>query len=294
MNAPEEIWNLGKAREQARAAKDFARADQLRDEIESLGWEIIDVSGTFEIKKKRAYIDYESSRAIKPIECGEFAFAMIVSGFQEDALETIESVRKFTSAPMVILCLGDIGPIEKACDANTTVIHLLTECGWAEAANALMSNVKVRFLILMDPSTRFTGDAFSLIRRELLNGEFAAVGWRGGLINLDDEWRSVDDKGAGEVDVLFSYFLAFDREAALAAGAFNQRATYYRNADIEFSLRLRHSQGRLLQMDLPLEQGRHHGYHDTDEQTREVQSKKNYDRILERFRGKNAILSPRR
>jgi hypothetical protein len=146
----------------------------------------------------------------------------------------------------------------------------------------------------MDPSTRFTGDAFSLIRRELLNGEFAAVGWRGGLINLDDEWRSVDDKGAGEVDVLFSYFLAFDREAALAAGAFNQRATYYRNADIEFSLRLRHSQGRLLQMDLPLEQGRHHGYHDTDEQTREVQSKKNYDRILERFRGKNAILSPRR
>ncbi len=52
--------------------------------------------------------------------------------------------------------------------------------------------------------------------------------------------------------------------------------------------------GHLLQMQLPLEQGRHHGYHDADPQYRELQSKKNYDRILERFRGKEAILSPRR
>jgi hypothetical protein len=47
-------------------------------------------------------------------------------------------------------------------------------------------------------------------------------------------------------------------------------------------------------MDLPLEQARHHGYYDVEEEFREVQSKKNYDRILERFRGKSAILSPRR
>jgi hypothetical protein len=47
-------------------------------------------------------------------------------------------------------------------------------------------------------------------------------------------------------------------------------------------------------MELPLEQARHHGYYDTEENFREVQSKKNYDRILERFRGKSAILSPRR
>ena len=129
---------------------------------------------------------------------------------------------------------------------------------------------------------------------ELNKGEFSAVGWRGGLVNTDDEWRSVDDKGAGEVDVLFSYFLAFNCDDATNAGGFNNRAIYYRNADIEFSLRLRHSNGRLLQIDLPLEQARHHGYYDTEEEFREVQSKKNYDRILERFRGKSAILSPRR
>jgi hypothetical protein len=146
----------------------------------------------------------------------------------------------------------------------------------------------------MDPSTRFTGDAMSLVSAELSKGEYSAIGWRGGLVNTDDEWRSVDDKGAGEVDVLFSYFLTINVADAVNAGGFNNRAIYYRNADIEFSLRLRQANGRLLQMDLPLEQARHHGYYDTDEEFREIQSKKNYDRILERFRGKNAILSPRR
>jgi hypothetical protein len=146
----------------------------------------------------------------------------------------------------------------------------------------------------MDPSTTFTGDAISPVLQELQKKDFAAVGWRGGLINIEDQWRSVDDKGAGEVDVLFSYFLAVDKDAALQAGGFNARAIYYRNADIEFSLRLKHASGHLLQMDLPLEQGRHHGYYDTEESFRDAQSKKNYDRILERFRGKEAILSPRR
>jgi hypothetical protein len=146
----------------------------------------------------------------------------------------------------------------------------------------------------MDPSTTFTGDAIAPVLQELNKKEFVAVGWRGGLVNIEDQWRSVDDKGTGEVDVLFSYFFALDKDAALAAGGFNVRAIYYRNADMEFSLRLKHAAGRLLQMDLPLVQGRHHGYYDTEESFRDAQSKKNYDRILERFRGKEAILSPRR
>ena len=47
-------------------------------------------------------------------------------------------------------------------------------------------------------------------------------------------------------------------------------------------------------MELPLIQDRHHGYHDADPEYREVQSKKNYDRILDKYRGKTAILSARR
>ena len=145
----------------------------------------------------------------------------------------------------------------------------------------------------MDPSTIFLADPIPKTL-DALNSGFQGVGWKGGLVNLDDEWRSTDDKGVGEVDVLFSYYFAFDRNFVQKAGGANSSAKYYRNADIELSLAMRAAGGRLIQIDLPLDQGRHHGYHDTDPDYRDKNSKKNYQRILERFRGKNEILSPRR
>jgi hypothetical protein len=219
---------------------------------------------------------------------------MIIDGFTDDAVETVKSIKAHTTCGIVLLCIGDAGNLVEEMGDHTYLIALNPGASWGEAANALLNKINSKYVILMDPSTRFTGDAIAPVVAELEKGEYAAVGWRGGLINTDDEWRSVDDKGNGEVDVLFSYFMGLNREYVLEAGGFNARAIYYRNADIEFSLKLRHSGGRLLQMELPLEQGRHHGYHDADPEYREVQSKKNYDRILERFRGKSAILSPRR
>jgi hypothetical protein len=192
------------------------------------------------------------------------------------------------------LVIGDPGALVDELDARTSLVQVNENFGWGENANALLRNITSDYVIILDPSTTFTGDAITPVLEELKKREFVAVGWRGGLVNLEDDWRSTDDKGPGEVDVLFSYFFAMHREDALAARGFSNRALFYRNADIEFSLTLRHSNGRLLQMDLPLEQGRHHGYHDSDPEYRDAQSKKNYDRILERFRGKTAILSPRR
>ena len=294
MIVPDEIWKLGQARHIARLERNFIEADRLRDQIWSRGWDVIDADGDFRIEPKALYVNYATSRSIKEIECGEIAIAIIVDGFQEDAVATVLGVRAFTNIPIVVLCLKEVGPLEALCDDKTFIIHLDEPCGWGEAASALLKKIQAKYLVFMDPSTRFTADAITPVVAELRKKDFAAVGWRGGLVNIEDQWRSVDDKGPGEVDVLFSYFLAIDREAGILAGGFNLRAIYYRNADIEFSLKLRHSQGRLLQMDLPLEQGRHHGYHEVDPEFSKAQSKKNYDRILEHFRGKSAILSPRR
>jgi hypothetical protein len=90
-----------------------------------------------------------------------------------------------------------------------------------------MKNVESKYVIVMDPSTTLTADAISPVLTELNKGEFVAVGWKGGLVNLADDWRSTEDKGDGEVDVLFSYFMAVDRVAALEVGGFNARAIYY-------------------------------------------------------------------
>jgi hypothetical protein len=296
VSAPDSVHELAKARQVARAEKNFSLSDQLRDEIASKGFEVVDVAGGYELRPKKRFPTYESTRDIRPINSGKFEItvAMIVDGFHEDAVVTIKKIKEYSQCAIAILVVGDPGILVNELDARTSLVQLTEDFGWGESANALLRNVTSEFIVIMDPSTRFTGDAITPVLAELKKREFVAVGWRGGLVNLEDDWRSVDDKGAGEVDVLFSYFIAMHREDALAARGFSNRALYYRNADIEFSLNLRHSNGRLLQMDLPLEQDRHHGYHDTDPKYRDAQSKKNYDRILERFRGKTAILSPRR
>jgi hypothetical protein len=286
---------LAQERLDARAAKDFAKADLIRDQIAAMGFEVIDIAGGFEFRAKERYPTYASTRDIKAIKInGEIAIAMIVDGFTADAAETVRTIKAHTNTPVIALVTVDPAELIDEIDLQFQVIAITENFGWGENANALLKNISSKFAVIMDPSTRFTGDAIAPVIAELNKGEFSAIGWRGGLVNTDDQWRSVDDKGAGEVDVLFSYFLAMNSADAINAGGFNNRAIYYRNADIEFSLRLRQSNGRLLQIDLPLEQARHHGYYDTDEEFREIQSKKNYDRILERFRGKSAILSPRR
>jgi hypothetical protein len=296
VSAPESVHELARARQAARAEKNFALSDQLRDEIAAQGFEVVDVATGYELRPKKRFPSYESTRDVRPINSGkyEITVAMIVDGFHEDAVITIKTIKEHSQCAIAVLVTGDPGILVDQLDARTSLVHLTESLGWGECANALLRNITSEFVVIMDPSTRFTGDAITPVLAELKKREYVAVGWRGGLVNLDDDWRSIEDKGAGEVDVLFSYFLAVHREDALGAKGFSNRAIYYRNADIEFSLNLRHGQGRLLQMDLPLEQDRHHGYYDTEEEFRELQSKKNYDRILERFRGKTAILSPRR
>ena len=74
----------------------------------------------------------------------------------------------------------------------------------------------------------------------------------------------------------------------------NPSAKYYRNADLEFSLKLRAAGKKIFQLDLPLKQERHHGYHDVDSEYRDKNSRKNYQRILDNYRGRTEILSPRR
>lgn len=296
MSAPESVHELARARQAARAEKNFALSDQLRDEIAAQGFEIVDVAGGYELRPKKRFPTYESTRDVRPINSGKYEItaALIIDGFHEDAVTTIKSIKENSQCAIAMLVIGDPGILVEQLDARTSIVHLTQSLGWGECANALLRNITSEFVVIMDPSTRFISDAITPVLTELKKREFVAVGWRGGLVNLQDDWRSIEDKGPGEVDVLFSYFLAIHREDALAARGFSNRAIFYRNADIEFSLNLRHANGRLLQMDLPLEQDRHHGYYDSDPEYRDLQSKKNYDRILERFRGKTAILSPRR
>ncbi len=222
--------------------------------------------------------------------------AIIADGFQDDLISCIKSIRAFSSVPISIFTSGKENKDLCTPLMNYTPINCewqKNKLGWGHSVQHLLTSITTPYIAFIEPATQFIGDAISPAIAELSKG-YVGVGWRGGLINLDDEWRSVDDKGPGEVDVLFSYFLVVDREFLIAADGANTSATYYRNADLEMTLAMRARGGRLVQMELPLIQGRHHGYHDVNVDYREKNSKKNYQRLLDRFRGQTDILSPRR
>jgi hypothetical protein len=299
-NVPENVIELARRRLAARAEKNFALSDSLRDQILHHGFEVLDTQGGFSFKAKNPFPVYERIGDLRFFTEKRFPItvSLVVDSFVDDAITSIQAIKKYAPTDTAILIIvngnPELGSLATELDERTFIAQINTGCGWAEAQNAALKLSPSPFLVVMDPSTIFTGDAITPALDKLNEADFSAVGWRGGLVNVADEWRSVDDKGDGEVDVLFSYFMALNVEHALGASGFNARALYYRNADIEFSLRLRQSRGRLLQMSLPLEQARHHGYYDTDENYRDEQSKKTYDRILDRFRGKNEILIERR
>ena len=226
---------------------------------------------------------------------GSIRICLIAEGFTEDLITCVSSITKHTQTPVSIYANGKSNWLTENLfnPQQVSVTQEKNPLGWGNVINYFLNTFTEDYLVIMDPSTIFTGDPIPETLSALKSGHQAA-GWKGGLVNLEDEWRSTDDKGVGEVDVLFSYFMAIDRKFALNAGGANPSATYYRNADLELSLAIRAAGGKLKQIDLPLEQGRHHGYYDTDPDYRDKNSRKNYQRILERFRGKNEILSPRR
>jgi cysteinyl-tRNA synthetase len=51
--APAEAQRLLTEREEARAAKDFDRADSLRDQLAGMGWEVRDESGGARLVRRR-------------------------------------------------------------------------------------------------------------------------------------------------------------------------------------------------------------------------------------------------
>jgi len=159
--------------------------------------------------------------------------------------------------------------------------------GWGASRNALLRADPAGVHVIMETSTLLTGDAISPLLGAVAVDGVVAAGWRG--VEPDPDLRGFHDGGPGPVSALLGYLLAVRAGAARAVGGLPARARFYRNADLEFSLRLR-SMGQLVVPagDLPVLQSRHRGYHDSDPQFRDRESQRNYRRVLDLLRAGSA------
>lgn len=224
---------------------------------------------------------------------------LIVDGWAEDLATCVNSYLTHTDAQLLLL---DIATDEASAQAEQLMLAQpariklirVDKMGWSKAVLAILKAAATEYVVIADISSVLQADALTPLT-ELLGSadDIAAVGWRGANIDLDSNWfESVT--ASGEVDQLLGYLMMVKRNLGITHPP-HKDARFYRNADLEWSLALREAGYRLLTSneELPIIQGRHHGYYDTDPEYRDSESKKNYNRLLKRFRGKTEILAPR-
>ena len=218
--------------------------------------------------------------------------ALLVQGWPEDLRECVSALFAHTPAGVVISAL-DIGNEAGAGDVlhelaaeypgRIEAWHVATGEGWGQDRNALLRADPGPVHVIMETSTILTGDAISPLLAAVAADGVVAAGWRGA--DPDPDLRGFHDAGPGPVTALLGYLLAVRTDAAAAAGGLPARARFYRNADLEFSLRLGQAGALVVPAGpLPVRQARHRGYHDSDPRVRDRESQRNYRRVLELLR----------
>jgi hypothetical protein len=304
------VEQLAAQRAQARSDRDFAAADRLRGEIAAAGWVVTDnPDGTFTLAPKAPYDVLGSLRDLpnnsNQPDTHRATVSVLVEGWPDDARTCLDALLNHTTDDAVLQVL-DAGNVDGAGDVvheyaqsgRVQEWHLAGPVGWAAARTALLQADTARIHVWCDPSTVFTGDALSPLLDAIdSDDDVLGAGWRGVNVDLGQEWREFIEAGPGEVDAILGYLFAFRRSAGLAAEGPHPKARFYRNADMEFSLRLRaaHPRGRLVvpTADLPCRQDRHRGYHDSDPDYRDKESARTYQRLLATYRGRTDLLAPR-
>lgn len=310
-DAPAEVVTLAEQRAAARAERDFAAADALRDQITALGWVVTDGPDGF-VLAPRPPFDVAPSLTALPDRSADpdtrrCSVGLLVEGWPDDLRRCVDALLAHAPADVVVmgLDLGDVDGAGLALHRLATehpdrveewhVPQLPQQAGWGPARQALLRLDTAAVHVVMDPSTVLDGDAIGPLLDAVAEPGVVGAGWRGADADVDDAWRSFVDAGPGEVDALLGYLMAVRRDALLAVGGPHPKARFYRNADLELSLALREAGGRLVvpDGDLPVHQERHRGYHDSDAEYRERESRRTYDRLLQRFRGRTELLAPR-
>jgi glycosyltransferase involved in cell wall biosynthesis len=294
MTVPDEVASLVQRRAEARAAKDYAASDALRDQISALGWLVKDTPEGQQLSVAPPYAVLGSVSDLADRSGQTTAgcvVALLVEGWPEDLRTCVDALLQHTDAAIVLLENGetDAGAVihELAAHPRIEELHVARTAGWAEARNALIRYATAEVHVLMDLSTVLEGDALTPLLAALDQADLA--GWRG--VHVLDGWLEFADSPAGEVEALLSYLIAVRRQVALEI-PLPAKARFYRNADMEWSFLLREQGNRLVAVDLPVRQDRHRGYHDSDPALRDRESKKTYDRFLQRFRGREDLRLP--
>ena len=299
--APDAVRNLIDQRTEARAARDWDRADALRDEITALGWEVQDGPRGSTVRPllptEPAATGYAS-----PDDLGSSldAPATVTASLQlvaEDApddlgraLDGLAAHPPSVSWELILVANAPSFDLDGAIHTNNNnawpslepiVLETSERLGWADSRTLGMRRSRGAVTVLLDTSLEPTGDFLAPL---IAAFDDPSVGIAGGWGVTSTDGRHFEEAPPGEVDAIEAYCLAVRREALRAIGGFDRRFRYYRNADLDFSFAVRDAGWRAVRTALlPLAQHAHRGYAELPEEERERLSRRNFYRFLDHW-----------
>lgn len=315
---PAEVVAAARERAAARAARDWSRADTLRAEIEAAGWKVVDGGTAFRLEpaapptvEEGSIVRYGTAAdvpsALDQPPTARFTVELVADDWPSDLARMLAGLRAHAPAgTQVVIVANAPSPAQAArLAAGSTdlapIAGRVPEVAWTSVrlGHAATRNVGLRravgaIVVLADTSIEPTGDALTPLETSLADPAVAVAGGFG-LVSAD--LRHFVDAGGPDVDAIERYWLAFRRDDHTALGPLDEKFVFYRHLDIWWSLVLRVGAGAdgppraARRLDLPLVRHAHRGWVSLSEDQRDRLSKRNFYRVLDRFRDRPGLLS---
>jgi cysteinyl-tRNA synthetase len=272
-----------------RRERDFAAADAIRERLREGGWDVVDSATGSELQAFKA----PPSEVKAPPRT--VTLLTVVHGWQPDAERWLVSAFTQTKADFEAVMVDNSGDyriegwlaMRKA--ERLRVITLKPRLGFASAVNAGIEAAAGEIVVLFDPGVELTGDVVSPLIAALEDPSVVVAGPFG--LRGKGTMKEFEESAGPEVDAIEAYCMAFRREDALAVGGFDPRFRFYRNADIDFSFRLRDRGGRAVVVSgAPVTRHEHRLWEATEPQERDRLSRRNFYRFLDRWRDREDLL----
>jgi hypothetical protein len=293
---PTEVTRWAAERAAARASRDFGRADELRGRIAGAGWEVVDQPGSYTL---RPLGPVEAGPALErisdtdrpgPPPVRRAASVLVdVEGWPDDVARFLASLARHRPSRDVEVVALDRSATPHtdwpaAWDGPLRILVPETHPGFGAARNAALRRAAGEVVVVVDTSLELTGDLLGPLLDALADPAVAVAG-PFGLTTAD--LRDYEERTGGEVAAVQGYALAARRSDLLAVGGFREAFSYYRNADIDLSLRLR-DLGQPPHRALAVGADRcrrhaHRAWEATAPEDRDRLSRKNMARVLKRF-----------
>lgn len=320
--APAAVLEAAQRRSDARAARDWATADELRAEIEAAGWRVTDSGTAFRLEPAHpadvehgGEIRYGRSDAVPSrldeAPTGVATVVLTVELGDPSAIDAVTAAARDLPAGVDLVVVGDgigdatAGGIHAALDGSPIarggheLVRTSTPLGRGAALNAGIRRTTGAVVVVLDTSIQPTGDVVSPLVAAL---EDPAVAVAGPFGLSSEDLRGFEEVVPGavpvEVAAVQGYCLAFRRADAVERGPLDEGFRFYRNLDIWWNLVLRDAgedgppRRAIAVPDLPLVRSEPWAWTSTSVRERDRLSKRNFYRVLDSFRDRLDLAVP--